>query len=328
MGGRMGALSQAIAAGRELLGDLEDARYAWAQGARTPTRLARLRRHGRRADGVIRDPMSERCRRSASLPAGSGLGLGERVRSTPKPLLEVAGQPFLIHQLRLLRAHGATRVVLCVGYLGELIEERIGPERFGIGIDYSYDSPGLDGTLGAIRRAAPLLGDRFLVLYGDTYLRVDYAAAAAAWDRSGLPAMMTVLRNEGRWDMSNVEFDGTRVTAYDKQAPSAEMAWIDYGLGGLEASILDVAGDAVRRPLAGCTTSLPARGCCSATPPPSASTRSGRRNRCWRPANSLVATQEPRTVCVGWIETPEPAQRNTQYPCRVPVDMLHRSTTV
>ena len=67
--------------------------------------------------------------------------------------------------------------MLCVGYLGEQIEERIGREQFGIQIAYSYDGPMLDGTLGAIRRALPLLPDRFLVLYGDTYLRLDYEAA-------------------------------------------------------------------------------------------------------------------------------------------------------
>jgi NDP-sugar pyrophosphorylase family protein len=172
------------------------------------------------------------------LAGGRGTRLGEHVRETPKPLLEVAGEPFLVHQLRLLAAHGAGEVVLCVGYLGERIEARIGPERFGVRIAYSYDSPELDGTLGAIRRAVPLLGERFLVLYGDTYLRVDYRASAAAWGCSGMPAMMTVLRNEGRWDASNACFDGMRVTAYDKLAPSPQMRWIDYGLGGLTAAAL------------------------------------------------------------------------------------------
>jgi NDP-sugar pyrophosphorylase family protein len=180
------------------------------------------------------------------LAGGLGTRLGEHVRTTPKPLIEVAGQPFLLHQLRLLRAHGAQRVVLCVGYLGDQIERVVGPEQFGIAIDYSYDSAELDGTLGAIRGALPLLADRFLVLYGDTYLRIDYRDASAAWQRSGLPAMMTVLRNEGRWDVSNVEFDGERVTVYDKQSPSPAMEWIDYGLGGLEASIVDAAGGAER----------------------------------------------------------------------------------
>lgn len=96
-----------------------------------------------------------------------------------------------------------------------------------------------------MRKATALLGDRFLVLYGDTYLRLDYEEAATAWQSSGLPAMMTVLRNESRWDTSNVEFDGRRVISYDKQAPTPNMEWIDYGLGGLEAGTLGRVEDTV-----------------------------------------------------------------------------------
>jgi NDP-sugar pyrophosphorylase family protein len=173
------------------------------------------------------------------LAGGVGSRLGEQVKDTPKPLLEVAGEPFLVHQLRLLARYGIGRVVLCVGYLGEQIEQRIGVERFGIAIRYSYDAPQLDGTLGAIRRARELLGERFLVLYGDTYLRIDYADVARVWEASGLPAVMTVLRNEGRWDTSNAVFADGRVTAYDKGSPGPEMQWIDYGLGGLTAAALD-----------------------------------------------------------------------------------------
>lgn len=176
-----------------------------------------------------RDPLPPVC----ILAGGLGTRLGERVREVPKPLLEVAGEPFLIHQLRRLAAHHARRVVICVGYRGEAIVERIGHTRFDIDISYSHDDPGLSGTLGAIRKAAPLLGERFLILYGDSYLRVDYTAAARAWRGSGLPALMTVLRNEGRWDASNVLYRAGRVIAYDKDAPTAAMRWIDYGLGGL-----------------------------------------------------------------------------------------------
>jgi NDP-sugar pyrophosphorylase family protein len=172
------------------------------------------------------------------LAGGLGTRLGERVRETPKPLLEVAGEPFLLHQLRLLAAHGARDVVMCVGYLGERIERQIGAERFGVQIAYSYDAAELDGTLGAIRRAAETLGSRFLVLYGDTYLRIDYGAVVRAWEESRLPAVMTVLRNEGRWDTSNARFDGIRVLAYDKETPDVSMDWIDYGLGGLTADVL------------------------------------------------------------------------------------------
>jgi NDP-sugar pyrophosphorylase family protein len=180
------------------------------------------------------------------LAGGLGQRLGARTERRPKPILEVAGEPFVFHQLRLLAEHGAERVVLCVGYLGEMIERCVGRSRYGITIDYSYDSPQLDGTLGAIRRAAPLLGERFLVLYGDTYLRLDYGAAVADWIKSDAPALMTVLRNDGRWDASNVVYADRRVLAYDKHRVTPEMRWIDYGLGGLKSEALSVVDQSER----------------------------------------------------------------------------------
>jgi NDP-sugar pyrophosphorylase family protein len=179
------------------------------------------------------------------LAGGLGTRLGEVVADTPKPLLEVAGAPFLVHQLRLLKAHGARRVVLCVGYLGERIEAALGDGADeGLELRYAYDGPSLRGTAGAIRGALDQLGDAFLVLYGDTYLRIDYTAVQATFAASGMPALMTVLRNEGRWDASNVVLDegGTRVAVYDKRTPAPGMRWIDYGLGILTAGALDAAG--------------------------------------------------------------------------------------
>jgi MurNAc alpha-1-phosphate uridylyltransferase len=173
------------------------------------------------------------------LAGGLGTRLGEHVRDTPKPLLDVAGEPFLLHQLRDLAACGARRVVLCVGFLGERIEARIGPERFGIEIAYVYDGPSLAGTAGAIRGALPVLGDAFLVLYGDTYLTVDYAAFERAFLAAGTLGMMAVLRNEGRWDRSNVVLEEGRVALYDKAGQDPRMLWIDYGLGAYRAQALD-----------------------------------------------------------------------------------------
>ena len=173
------------------------------------------------------------------LAGGRGRRLGPRVNDVPKPLLEVGGEPFLLHQLKLLARHGAGQVVLCVGYLGERIRERIGSRRFGLRIEYSFDAPGLDGTLGAIRRAEHLLGDRFLVLYGDTYLRLDYRAAADEWLKSGCLGLMVVLRNDGKWDESNTVYADGRVIEHDKWTRTSRMRWIDYGLGGLNAEALD-----------------------------------------------------------------------------------------
>jgi NDP-sugar pyrophosphorylase family protein len=171
------------------------------------------------------------------LAGGLGTRLGERVRDTPKPLIEVAGQPFLAHQLALLRDHGARRVVLCVGYLGERIEARLGDgAAFGLELRYRYDPPGLAGTAGAVRAALEDLGERFLVLYGDTYLRIDYREVEAR--ARGHAALMTVLENGGRWDRSNVVFRDGRVVRYDKRAPTPDMRWIDYGLSVLTPEAL------------------------------------------------------------------------------------------
>ena len=117
-------------------------------------------------------------------------GLATRLRpatdEVPKALLSVAGEPFLIHQLRLLRSEGFRHIILCVGHLGEMIEMKIGDEnKLGLQISYSFDGPTLLGTGGALKRALPMLGDRFLVIYGDSYMPVDYAAIVQAFVLSG-----------------------------------------------------------------------------------------------------------------------------------------------
>ena len=163
------------------------------------------------------------------LAGGLGTRLGGRVRDTPKPLLEVAGEPFLAHQLRLLASYGA-REVVCAWATSASRSRHDRRRAFRAADRYSFDAPELDGTLGAMRRAAPLLGERFLVLYGDTYLRIDYVEVARAWQASGLPAMMTVLRNEGRWDTSNAVFGdgGCCATTSARRTPTctgSTMAW-------------------------------------------------------------------------------------------------------
>jgi N-acetyl-alpha-D-muramate 1-phosphate uridylyltransferase len=176
-------------------------------------------------------------------------GLATRLRpiteTIPKALIEIAGEPFLAHQLRLLRRNRFERVVLCVGYRAEQIRDFAGDgSRFGMEIEYSPDGPTLLGTAGAIRRALPLLGDAFAVTYGDSYLPCDYGAALAAFRESGKRGMMSVYRNRGLWDASNVEFTGERILAYDKVNRTPTMHHIDYGLGAFQRSAFDdVDGD-------------------------------------------------------------------------------------
>jgi NDP-sugar pyrophosphorylase family protein len=171
-------------------------------------------------------------------------GLATRLRplteKIPKSLVEVAGEPFIAHQLRLLKSAGADRVVICTGFLGEQVEAFVGDgSRFGLKVSYSPDGPKLLGTAGALRQALPLLDDCFFVVYGDSYLPCDYAAVQRAFVESGKDGLMTVFRNEGRWDTSNVEFDGTRIVAYSKTNRTPRMAFIDYGLGAFRRSMME-----------------------------------------------------------------------------------------
>ncbi len=151
----------------------------------------------------------------------------------PKSLIEVAGRPFAEHQIELLAAQGFTNIVFLVSHLGEMIREALGDgSRWGVRLRYVFDGPCPFGTGGAIRGALGALGPAFMVLYGDSYLECDYGAFERAFADSGKMAAMTVCRNEGRWDRSNVLFTDGRIVRYDKQHPAPEMQHIDYGLGG------------------------------------------------------------------------------------------------
>jgi NDP-sugar pyrophosphorylase family protein len=181
-------------------------------------------------------------------------GLATRLRpiteKIPKSLVTVAGKPFLAHQLDLLQSRGLRRAVLCVGYLGEMIQRDFGDgSAFGVQLDYSFDSsrrsaakadgPKLLGTGGAIKRALPLLGDEFFVLYGDSYLPVEYRPIAEFFRHSGKLGCMTVYRNEGRYDTSNVVFRDGEIAVYDKKNRPPEMRHIDYGLSLFKAAVFN-----------------------------------------------------------------------------------------
>jgi NDP-sugar pyrophosphorylase family protein len=167
-------------------------------------------------------------------------GLATRLRpiteTVPKSLLEVNGEPFVAHQLRLLQSKGIRHVVLCVGHLGEQVRRAIGNgSAFGLQVDYSFDGPVLLGTAGAIRNALPMLGESFFVMYGDSYLPCDYAAIARNFESGDVLGMMTVFRNEGKWDSSNVDFEAGKILAYSKTKRTPRMRYIDYGLGAFRA---------------------------------------------------------------------------------------------
>jgi N-acetyl-alpha-D-muramate 1-phosphate uridylyltransferase len=175
-------------------------------------------------------------------------GLATRLRplteTIPKALVDFHGEPFVAHQLRLLSGMGIRHVVMCIGFLGSMIRAAVGTgETFGLVVEYSEDGPALLGTAGAVRRAIPLLGESFFVLYGDSYLPCDYAAVQRAFELNGKDGLMTVYRNEGRLDASNVEFQGGQIVIYDKKQRTATMNHIDYGLGVFHKRAFDTVGE-------------------------------------------------------------------------------------
>ena len=176
--------------------------------------------------------MTQRLLPVAILAGGLATRLQPLTTTIPKALVEVHGEPFIAHQLRLLRAHGITHVVVCAGYLGAMLQEYVGDgAEFGVQVRFAFDGTRLLGTAGALKQALPLLGEAFFVLYGDAYLPCDYGTIQTAFEQSGRLALMTVFRNDGRWDRSNVAFVDGHILAYDKHHPTPQMRHIDYGLG-------------------------------------------------------------------------------------------------
>ena len=167
-------------------------------------------------------------------------GMATRMRpltdAIPKALIPAEGKPFVDHQLGWLAAHGVTDVVLSIGYRGDLLRDHVGDGgRFGVSVRYVDEGTELRGTAGALRLAFAegVLEESFLVTYGDSFLPVDFAAVYAEFVRAAKPALMTVYRNHGQWDSSNVIFENGSIVLYDKHhrvRPAADFPFIDYGL--------------------------------------------------------------------------------------------------
>jgi NDP-sugar pyrophosphorylase family protein len=188
----------------------------------------------------VANPVSTERLPVAILAGGLATRLRPLTETIPKALIEVAGAPFVDHQLGLLKRNGYRDVVLCVGYLGEMLQRHVGNgARFGLNVRYVEDGLTLLGTGGALRKAAPLLGEAFAVLYGDSYLPVDYARVEASFRDCGRPALMTVYRNQDLYDRSNVVFRDGVVVLYDKSCRTPEMKYIDYGLSVIQRSVLE-----------------------------------------------------------------------------------------
>ena len=165
-------------------------------------------------------------------------GLATRLKllteDIPKSMIRVAGRPFIDWQLIWLKSQGIEDVIICAGHFAAQLKNHVGKgENFGLQVRYSFDGPTQLGTGGALKKALPLLGDYFYVLYGDSLLPVDLLPIEDKFFQNDRTTLMAVIKNQDRWDKSNVEYSDGRVIHYNKKNPTKNMEFIDYGISVL-----------------------------------------------------------------------------------------------
>ena len=176
----------------------------------------------------------------AILAGGLATRLGGLSKNQPKSMIRIQGKPFLAYQLELLKKAGIEEIVVCIGHLGEQIETYFGGgERHGVRLGYSVEET-LLGTAGALKNAGPLLDDPFLVMYGDSYLPIDFRSVMRYFESEDKLALMTVFRNYDRFERSNTAIEGDLVTGYDKEAKTQRMVYVDYGASVFRKKALEM----------------------------------------------------------------------------------------
>jgi len=167
----------------------------------------------------------------AILAGGYATRLGLLATEKPKCLIEINGRPFIDWQLDLLIEHGYSDFIFCVSYKSDTVQEYLGDgSSRGARIRYSLDGDTQLGTGGAIQKALPKLGEKFGVIYGDSYLPINYTAVEKFFLNSRSHALMTVYENKNEFDSSNVEFIDGKLINYEKGSNSRQMHHIDYGI--------------------------------------------------------------------------------------------------
>ena len=174
------------------------------------------------------------------LAGGLGTRLGELTRAVPKPMVPVAGRPYLEHQLRELARQQLTDVVLLTGYLGEQIAEYFGAgDHWGLNIRYSREATP-QGTGGALRDAVRLLAETFVLIYGDSYLPIEYAPVLLRLEGSEAQAVAVVYDNREDTTVRNnvaVGDDGF-VSRYAKDAAGDDLRYVEAGVLALRRSVI------------------------------------------------------------------------------------------
>jgi NDP-sugar pyrophosphorylase family protein len=173
------------------------------------------------------------------LCGGLATRLGDLAKNIPKSMIEINGKPFLEYQIENVKKRGIKDIILCVGHLSEKIEGYFGDgEKLGVNIQYSYDGDKQLGPIGALKNAESLLDDEFFVMYGDSYLTIDFQKVYNFFIKHDKPACMVVYKNYDKYDKSNLIVKDNIVIGYGDKERTEEMIYIDYGTSLLTKKLL------------------------------------------------------------------------------------------
>jgi NDP-sugar pyrophosphorylase family protein len=166
----------------------------------------------------------------AVLAGGLGTRLGALAQGLPKPMIPIGGRPYLERVVESWARRGRRDFVLLTGYRSEVIEQHFGDgARLGVRIEYSRETEPI-GTGGAVRQARALLGERFVLTYGDVLRSFDY-------DRFVGEHLEPCVAVYPRRTVGNVRIDGARVVEFDKAKP--ELPYIDAGFCVMPAEVVE-----------------------------------------------------------------------------------------
>ena len=175
------------------------------------------------------------------LCGGLATRLGDLAKDTPKSMIQIEGKPFLEYQIENLKKHSIKDIVLCVGHLFEQIEKYFGNgKKFGVNIKYSYDRDKPLGPIGAVKNAEPLLKDIFFIMYGDSYLTVNFKNVYSFFNQYNKLGLMVVYKNFDKYDKSNLIIKNNMIVAYGEKERTQDMIYIDYGASILRKKSLDL----------------------------------------------------------------------------------------
>ena len=183
----------------------------------------------------------------AILCGGTGTRMSH-ITDNPKSLIEVDGKPFIFHQLELLNKNKFRKIVLCINHLGDMIRYVVGDRYKNLDIKYSLDPEGKPaGTAGVIKNALPNLGNFFFVMYGDSYLPIDYFRLqtffmAYSYEYQNI-GVLAINKNNNQFDKSNIEYRNGRILKYEKTKESKAMEYIDYGISAFDKNAFQRLGN-------------------------------------------------------------------------------------